>query len=138
MHDAINSPDHYTRGGIESIDFIEAKGLNFHRGNAVKYLARAGFKPPGDRAMEIEDLKKARWYIGAVRSGQQRYFGSPIHGGQPDQALSVLDGTRARVSLRARSLPDEISRCKFSLSSLDSLTIYFFFIPTSIQVLEVG
>ena len=41
-------------------DFIEDKGLNFHRGNAVKYIARAGKKNPGK---EIEDLEKAVWYI---------------------------------------------------------------------------
>jgi hypothetical protein len=62
-HDTVNHPSHHTRGGIESIDYIEAKELNFHRGNAVKYISRAGFKPVGDKAMEIEDMKKARWYI---------------------------------------------------------------------------
>jgi hypothetical protein len=57
-HDSVNHPAHYTRGGIETIDFIEAKGLGFHVGNALKYLSRAGHK--GD---ELEDLRKARWYI---------------------------------------------------------------------------
>lgn len=42
------------------IEFIEDKSLGFHRGNAVKYIARAGIKDP---AKEIEDLEKARWYI---------------------------------------------------------------------------
>lgn len=57
-HDPVNHPDHYTRGGIETIDVIEAKGLGFHLGNAVKYLLRAGHK--GDA---VEDVKKARWYL---------------------------------------------------------------------------
>ena len=39
LSDNIN-PNYY-RNGIEVIDFIEAYGLNFHRGNAVKYIARA-------------------------------------------------------------------------------------------------
>ena len=59
-NDAVSHPAHYTDGKIEVIDFIEDKGLNFHRGNAVKYIARAGKKDP---AKEVEDLKKARWYI---------------------------------------------------------------------------
>lgn len=56
----VNHPSHYADGKIEVIDFIEDKGLNFHRGNAVKYISRAGKKDP---AKEIEDLKKAAWYI---------------------------------------------------------------------------
>ena len=58
--DVVNHPSHYTDGKIEVIDFIEDKKLNFHRGNAVKYIARAGKKNP---EKEIEDLQKARWYI---------------------------------------------------------------------------
>lgn len=60
MNDNVNHPDHYTDGKIEVIDFIEDKGLNFHRGNAVKYIARAGKK---DHSKEIEDLEKAVWYL---------------------------------------------------------------------------
>ena len=60
MNDVVNHPSHYTDGKIEVIDFIEDKGLNFHRGNAVKYISRAGKKDPGK---EIEDLQKAAWYI---------------------------------------------------------------------------
>ena len=60
MSDIINSPSHYTDGGIETIDFIEAKGLNYHLGNVVKYVSRAGKKDP---AKKLEDLKKARWYL---------------------------------------------------------------------------
>lgn len=59
-NDVVNHPSHYTDGKIEVIDFIEDKGLNFHRGNAVKYIARAGKKDP---AKEVEDLKKAVWYL---------------------------------------------------------------------------
>ena len=56
--DQVNSPAHYTDGGIQTIDFIEAKGLNFHLGNVVKYISRAGKK--GDN---LEDLLKAQWYL---------------------------------------------------------------------------
>jgi hypothetical protein len=57
MSDSIN-PKHYQDGGIQTIDFIEAKALNFHLGNVVKYVSRAGKK--GDR---LEDLLKAQWYL---------------------------------------------------------------------------
>jgi len=60
MGDSINHPDHYCDGGIETIDFIEAKGLSYSLGNAVKYISRAGKKDPGKY---VEDLEKARWYI---------------------------------------------------------------------------
>lgn len=60
MNDVVNHPSHYTDGKIEVIDFIEQKNLNFHRGNAVKYIARAGKKDP---EKEVEDLRKAVWYL---------------------------------------------------------------------------
>lgn len=58
--EAVDHPAHY--GGAdnpyEAIKVIEAWGLGFSLGNAVKYLSRAGKK--GEK---LEDLKKARWYI---------------------------------------------------------------------------
>ena len=61
MSDNVNHPNHYFADrGIEVIDAIEAWNLNFSRGNAVKYIARAGVKNP---EKEIEDLEKAVWYI---------------------------------------------------------------------------
>lgn len=59
-HDAVNHPSHYASGQIEVIDFIEDKGLSFHLGNVVKYIARAGKKDP---TKTVEDLKKAVWYL---------------------------------------------------------------------------
>jgi predicted DNA-binding protein YlxM (UPF0122 family) len=56
--DMINSPHHYTAGGVETIDFIEAKGLGYHLGNVVKYVSRSQFKDN-----RIEDLMKAKWYL---------------------------------------------------------------------------
>lgn len=56
--DPVNQPPHYKTGGIETIDFIEAKGLNYRLGNAVKYITRADHK--GNRK---EDLQKALWYL---------------------------------------------------------------------------
>ena len=60
-NDTINHPAYYTDGKIEVSDFIADKNLNFFRGNVVKYTCRAGKK---DSSKEVEDLKKAQWYIG--------------------------------------------------------------------------
>lgn len=54
----VNHPAHYNAGGIEVIDAIEAWGLGFSLGNAVKYIARAEHK-----GAAVLDLKKARWYL---------------------------------------------------------------------------
>jgi hypothetical protein len=58
MTDAVNHPDHYTVGGIETIDFIEAKKLDYNLGNVVKYVTRAEYK-----GNKLEDLQKALWYL---------------------------------------------------------------------------
>jgi hypothetical protein len=58
----VNNPLHY--GGAdnpyEAIKVIEAWELDFHLGNTVKYISRAGIKNP---EKELEDLKKAAWYL---------------------------------------------------------------------------
>ena len=58
----VNNPEHY--GGAtniyEAIKVIEAWDLDFHLGNTVKYISRAGIKNP---EKELEDLKKAAWYL---------------------------------------------------------------------------
>jgi len=56
--DMVNNPPHYTQGGIETIDFIEAKALSYNLGNVVKYITRADHK-----GNKVEDLMKARWYL---------------------------------------------------------------------------
>lgn len=56
-NDLVNHPKHYTSyPGIEVIQLTEH--MSFCRGNAVKYIARAAFK-----GTELEDLRKAQWYI---------------------------------------------------------------------------
>ena len=57
--DLVNSPPHYRSGGIETIDFIEAKDLNYRLGNVVKYVSRAGRK----QTDPVQDLEKAAWYL---------------------------------------------------------------------------
>lgn len=100
MIDNINHPAHYTQiNGLECIDVAEQFGYN--RGNAIKYLWRAGVK---SKETKVEDLKKARWYvnreIGGIKDQQKRiYVASPYTKG--DKIENV------RASLRAG---DEILR----------------------------
>lgn len=56
--DPVNHPKHYTSGGIETIDFIEAKKLGYNLGNVVKYITRSDYK-----GNKLEDLRKAQWYL---------------------------------------------------------------------------
>jgi hypothetical protein len=71
--DMVNHPSHYGGGDnpYEVIKVINAWGLGFNLGSAVKYIGRAGKKDP---AKEIEDLEKAVFYInyqiGVLRSGE--------------------------------------------------------------------
>ena len=68
-NDLVNSPPHYKTGGIETIDFIEAKDLNYRLGNVVKYVSRAGKKVGSN---PVQDLEKALFYLNreiAARKG---------------------------------------------------------------------
>ena len=64
--DKVNHPKHYTShpSGIECIEITRHYG--FSVGNAIKYLWRCGLKTEqgmSDLEKEIQDLKKAKWYI---------------------------------------------------------------------------
>lgn len=60
VEDDVINPEHYRlTNGTQVIDMIE--NLSFCRGNAIKYLARAGKKDKG--VNELVDLKKALWYV---------------------------------------------------------------------------
>ena len=53
-----NGPLYYKRGAGDVWDFIRDQGLNFHLGNAIKYICRAGYKDS-----KIHDLEKAIHYL---------------------------------------------------------------------------
>ena len=59
--DMVNSPEHYNKAGIETIDALESmltNGFDYYlQGNIVKYLWRYRYKNG------VEDLKKAQWYL---------------------------------------------------------------------------
>lgn len=71
MSDNVEHPAHYKTGGVEVISLTEQ--LDFNRGNAVKYLARAGKKNPDT---ELEDLRKAQWYVNRAIEKYEREHGS--------------------------------------------------------------
>lgn len=94
-HDPVNHPSHYTDGGIETIDFIEAKQLPYHLGNAVKYISRAG---------KIQDLKKAVWYINRLLLsilrqgyGERRSESACYMGSGSDAVRAALSGLRRQA-----------------------------------------
>jgi hypothetical protein len=65
MKDAIN-PDHYKVGGIEAIDYVQAKlspeeFAGYCKGNIIKYLSRSRHK-----GTEAQDYEKALWYCGKL------------------------------------------------------------------------
>lgn len=62
-NDVVNHPQHYCRGGIETVDIIKAKMpitwfWGYLMGNILKYVTRANYK-----GSQTEDLKKAAWYL---------------------------------------------------------------------------
>tara|TARA_Y100000593_G_C4090554_1_gene228340 strand:- start:103 stop:405 length:303 start_codon:yes stop_codon:yes gene_type:complete len=91
------SPSYYKRGRITVWDFIRDQGLNFHLGNAVKYICRAGYK-----GSKSEDIEKAIVYLqneltNVKRTDLSRYnspdtivfSGSGIPGGLSDSQYQI-------------------------------------------------
>ena len=87
-----NGPDYYKRGSIDVWDFIRDQGLNFHLGNAIKYITRAGHK---DSA--VQDLQKAIHYL-------QNELEHAKRKDLPRSASHLPDGSSTRIS---RCFPSE-------------------------------
>ena len=58
MKQKSEGPDYYQRGNIEVWDFIRDQSLNYHLGNVIKYICRAGYKDN-----DLKDLRKAAHYL---------------------------------------------------------------------------
>ena len=89
-HDPIDRPSHYAEGrSYEPIDVIADWELNYHLGNVLKYISRAGRKQN-----HLEDLKKARWYIDReIQTLEQSVpFAATYEDVLEDQILSALEG----------------------------------------------
>lgn len=70
--DMVNEPPHYKVGGIEAIDYIQAKLTpeqfeGYCVGNALKYISRAGYKNG-----RTEDYRKAIWYLNRIITPEGR------------------------------------------------------------------
>jgi hypothetical protein len=66
--DPVNHPAHYTHGGIETIDFIQAKLTpeefrGYLKGNILKYGSRIGHKEN-----DMQDAGKLAWYTAKLRT----------------------------------------------------------------------
>lgn len=143
MAQDVFNPDYYLAQGsagqrMEVIDIIEAYGLSFCGGNALKYLLRAGVKRRADQsvaAARAEDLGKARWY-GArmVTHWHAQALSNPVSVTQratPDAVIKFfgITGVQARAVvalLRATKAYsggcdlDELLRIQEALRFLDS------------------
>ena len=100
------NPPYYNRGKIEVWDFIRDQELNYHLGNVIKYVCRAGHKrtvgnPTGD---PLEDLDKAIHYLINERDYQRH--GSNNHS-RP---------TRNLPEQSSEGVPFDVSRWKFNQS----------------------
>ena len=74
-------PTYYQRGSIDVWHFIRDQGLNFHLGNAIKYICRAGYKDS-----KIQDLEKAIHYLE-----------NELH---HEQNLLISSGERIQIQIR--------------------------------------
>lgn len=127
MTDLINHPAHYKAGRLEVIDIIEAYGLGYHAGNALKYILRAGRKTIDPR----DDLKKAIWY--ARRAREQlpplvvRWH---VAAGAPSPRevstefglslnLSLAVGRLLRPHLHTSDMPDLIAHLEAALGEVE-------------------
>lgn len=99
MKDNVNHPSHYTQGGIECIDALEAATTGLEgieavcTANAIKYLWRWKYKNG------VEDIDKAIWYLQKLRS-------KVTDEGQTDSAaqeptLSALDKALDKKNLKS-------------------------------------
>lgn len=66
--DMVNHPPHYTVGGIEVIDYIQAKLTpeefrGYLKGNVLKYTSRAGHKDDA-----VQDVDKLVWYANKLKT----------------------------------------------------------------------
>lgn len=100
--DPVNHPSHYTRHPVFGVESIEVtRQLDFSRGNAVKYLWRAGRK-----GSPRQDVEKALWYIDdalayeatadrvkLVDHATSRYLSRCVGGASTRMELALGEGT---------------------------------------------
>ncbi len=82
-------PEYYQRGSTDVWDFIREQGLNFHLGNAIKYICRAGYK-----GSKQEDLEKAIHYLENELHHEENLSIRSSEGIPMQVQYSVLEGAR--------------------------------------------
>ena len=87
-----NGPAYYKRGSSDVWDFIREQGLNFHLGNAIKYICRAGFKDS-----KIHDLEKAIHYLQNELHHEKDVYFRASQGIPYEVPVKELDGSLHEV-----------------------------------------
>lgn len=96
-YDAIN-PNHYKGDRqFEPIEVIEDWGLNYHLGNALKYISRNGRKPGEDPR---EGLSKAIWYLERL----QDKYDDEIACERPSPTSKMVDMTLEQDEIEFRAM----------------------------------
>lgn len=118
MNDKVNNPKHYTShpSGVECINITEH--YNFCVGNAIKYLWRQGLKEEtGYEALDkqIEDCKKAIWYINRHIEGISKGMDKPLTNKEKVDLLNRADkeATKLNLSLDSFTIPPGVARAGF-------------------------
>jgi len=93
------TPAYYTRGSIEVWDFVRDQDLNYHLGNAVKYICRAGHKD-----CKAQDLAKAIHYL---ENELQHTLSNPE---SPGPSGRVSPGIRNPIEFSFESDPEAFDR----------------------------
>jgi hypothetical protein len=121
MNDRVNSPKHYTShpSGVECIEITQY--YNFCIGNAIKYVWRCGLKDEEGLdpvKKQIEDLKKAVWYINKEISNLEQ----GVYNGQRKQTKNK-DVAQIRPGEESKGLMDESSKIPTPFAGITSYTV---------------
>ena len=81
-------PTYYQRGPTDVWNFIREQGLNFHLGNAIKYICRAGYKDS-----KIQDLEKAIHYLENELHHEKDLYFRASQGIPYEVPIKELDGS---------------------------------------------
>ena len=114
MAETTLGPRYYQRGSIQVWDFIRDQGLNFHLGNAIKYICRYGHK--GAYNEQLSDLNKAIHYLENERNHLQY---TRNREDLPGSALHFPDGSSQAVSTGLSAIEFERPSGTFNAAESD-------------------
>ena len=114
MAETTRGPRYYQRGSIQVWDFIRDQGLNFHLGNAIKYICRYGHK--GAYNEQLSDLNKAIHYLENARNHLQY---TRNREDLPGSALHFPDGSSQAVSTGLSAIEFERPSGTFNAAESD-------------------